>query len=439
MLTDLSAAQPPQQTDARPQTTVALMPCGFLFEDFFDTVNISFETFRTELTGGWMFNYIDALKLAGIRTVLFFVSARVNAPWHFIHEPTGATVWVLPGPKRHREFRQFHRRIKLPGKRFINSLDAYLILPLTPLAELLQQENCQAILFQDYERPGFDLSVFLGRGLNLPVFATFQGGRPSRNPIEQLIRRVALRFCAGLVIASQTEIDRVKQDYHLPPAKIAQIFNPMDVMNWQSVDQTAARQALNLPLDARIVITHGRIDIVQKGLDILLQAWKQICTARPDQNLCLLLVGTGKDSPVLRQQIVELQLTNIVWVDEYVRDRTLLWQYISAADIYVLASRHEGFPVAPVEAMTCGLPVVAANAPGVADILAGGEASGGLIVPCEDSAALAQALERLLDDKTLRHQLGQRARQRAEAYFSLEAIGKQLSGFLNLTDSISHF
>jgi glycosyltransferase involved in cell wall biosynthesis len=56
-------------------------------------------------------------------------------------------------------------------------------------------------------------------------------------------------------------------------------------------------------------------------------------------------------------------------------------QYLSVADVYVFPSRHEGFPVAPLEAMACGLPIVAAYAPGICDILSEGEESGGLVVP----------------------------------------------------------
>lgn len=86
--------------------------------------------------------------------------------------------------------------------------------------------------------------------------------------------------------------------------------------------------------------------------------------------------------------------------------------------------------MAPLEAMACGLPVVAADASGVSDIIENGEASGGLLVPRGDATALALALSRVLDDEVWGRQMGQLARRRVEDCFSLEAVGKQLRGFL---------
>lgn len=141
-------------------------------------------------------------------------------------------------------------------------------------------------------------------------------------------------------------------------------------------------------------------------------------------------MGTGPDSARLRGLIAAAGLRGVHWSDEYLSDREVMRTYLSAADAYVLASRHEGFPVAPLEAMACGLPVVAADAPGVANILVGGEVSGGLVVPVNDAPALAMALGRVIDDPEWSEELGRRSRCRVEAAFSLEVVGRQLREIL---------
>jgi glycosyltransferase involved in cell wall biosynthesis len=108
----------------------------------------------------------------------------------------------------------------------------------------------------------------------------------------------------------------------------------------------------------------------------------------------------------------------------------VLQQYLWAADVYAFPSRLEGFPLAPIEAMCCGLPVVAADAPGVPDIFEGGEAHGGIIVPRGDSKAFLCALRRVLEDENLRIQLSQNARCRAENCFAPKTVGKQLRDVL---------
>jgi len=414
---------------AVPQSTIALFSSGDLFEDFHDTIGVSLETFRDELTGGWLFNYVDALRQAGVQTVLFFVSARVSETLRFTHVATGAKVCVLPAPKIYRAIRDYTSRFTLFSG-FKSTLASYLATPLGLLSRELRRESCEAILCQEHEYVRFDVCVLLGQFMRLPVFATFQGKRDHKSRLEDILRPFALRACTGLIIAPQTEIERVRACYGMPTAKIARIFNPMDVASWRAIDRNEARAVLQIPIAARVVMYHGRIDIGQKGLDILLDAWNQVCCQRPEKDLRLLLVGTGSDANELRQRIATMQLRGVLWVDEYVRDRTAIQRYLSAADVYTLPSRYEGFPVAPIEAMACGLPVVAADASGVSDIFEGGEASGGLVVPCGDATALALALGRVLDNEAWGRELGKRARCRVEEYFSLEVIGKQLRDFL---------
>ena len=429
----------------RPGPTIALLHWGDLIEDFLDTIGVSFEAFCNEMTGGWMFGYIDALRLAGVRTVLFCISARVTEPMRYTHKPTGATICVLPAPRIYhlarrrtpnpdkwtlsKAFGDVHgvRRILLT---ILKDILPYLATPLNVLARELRREGCQAILCQEYEYARFDACVLLGQLMRLPVFATFQGGDFQMSRLERPVRPLTLRACAGLIVATQTEAQRVRTCYGVPPAKLARIFNPLDLEMWNAMDRTQARTALGIPIDAQVVVWHGRIDIHNKGLDVLMDAWEQVCRDRPHRDLRLLLVGTGSDADELRDRIATMQIQGVLWVNEYVRDRTAMRQYLSAADVYTLPSRHEGFPVAPIEAMACGLPVVAADAPGVPDIFEGGEASGGLVVPRGDATALALALGSVLDNEAWGRELGLRARYRVEDCFSLEAIGKQLRDFL---------
>jgi glycosyltransferase involved in cell wall biosynthesis len=113
-----------------------------------------------------------------------------------------------------------------------------------------------------------------------------------------------------------------------------------------------------------------------------------------------------------------------------VHDRALLRLHLSAADVFAFPSRHEGFPVAPMEAMACGVPVVATPAGGVPDILDRGEEAGGVIVPHESVDELAAGLERYLEDVDRASRVGAAGRARAQANFSLSAVGRQLRDFM---------
>jgi len=423
--------------------TVALIDWSHLLEDFLDNIGVTFEAFRTGMTGGWMFGYVEALRSAGCRTVLFCVSARVAQVARFEHGPTGATICVLPAPASYRRARlrvpnpyavslaEAAGELRGPGRwraAFLKELSPYLATPLRALARELRREGCDVILCQDYEHARFDSCVLLGRLKGLRVYGTFQGGNWQLSRFERPLRPLALRACSGLVVGSSVEADRLRRRYRLPASKMARIFNPIDLRMWPPPDRTMARLALGIPGAARVVAWHGRVDLHRKGLDVLVAAWGAIRRARPGRDLRLLLLGSGRDAPALRALLGDDP--GILWIDEYVNDRAVIRRHLAAADVYAFPSRNEGFPVAPVEAMACGLPVVAADAPGVADILGEGDGAAGTIVPAGDAGAFARALGSLLDDESLSASLGARARRRAEERFSHESVGRELRAFL---------
>jgi glycosyltransferase involved in cell wall biosynthesis len=417
----------PRQPVAQP--TVALVAWGDRFEDFYGRLGVTLDDFRERLVGDWMFNYVEALRCVGVRTVLFFASAHVQAPTRFLHRPTGTTVCVLPSPRIHQQARGLQDRF-WPDSTTMLTVSSYLSTPLRLLARELRRQRCDVILCQDYEYPRFDLCVPLGRLLQLPVFATFQGAARTVGPVEYGLRRLALRASAGLIIGARSERARVQARYRVPAARLAPIPNPVDVGAWRAVDRAQARTSLGIPAEARVVGWHGRVELLRKGLDVLLEAWKRVSDARPAAPLLLVLVGTGRDAGELRRRLEAFRFDNVRWVDRYVHDRGLLARYLSAADVYAFPSRHEGFAVATLEAMACGLPVVAADAPGAADLLEGGERSGGILVPRADAGAFAAALGCLLDDEQRSRRLGTRARHQVEQRFSLEKVGAELRELL---------
>jgi starch synthase len=213
---------------------------------------------------------------------------------------------------------------------------------------------------------------------------------------------------------------------------VAAVPNPLDLDAWPVGDRSAARRELGVAADAGVVAWHGRVELDRKGLDTLADAWALVTRARPGRDLVLLLCGTGPDAAGLRERFAASGAPGVRWHDEYVLDRAPIRRHLAAADVGVLPSRHEGFPVALAEMMASGRAVVATGAPGVADLLPGGEAEGGLVVPPSDVLALAAALGSLLDDRSRAHELGARARARAAAALSPAAVGAALVDALGL-------
>lgn len=420
---------------------VALLPWGHVIEDYLDAAGLTFASFCNELTGGWMFGYVEALKRAGIETVIVCVSGR-QPPGRCIHGPTGAEIRVLPASPVYRRLRPLMRdpygwsfermfgnaRRGRRRLRLVRVLAPYAATPPVALARVLREARCSVVLCQEYEDPRFDVSVVVGRLLGLPVFATFQGGDYQLSRAERLARPAALRACAGLIATTAQEETRLRLRYALPAARIHRIPNPIDLSAWQPLPREQARSGLGVPAGARVAIWHGRVEIHNKGLDVLLEAWRLVREQQPTEDPRLLLLGDGPDAEKLDARLAAR--SDVRRVPHDLIQPPSLRAYLALADVYVFPSRHEGAPVEPIEAMACGLPVVAADVPGVVDILAGGERDGGILVPRGDPESLAGALVRLLGAPELSERLGAQARRRVEETCSAEVVGGQLRAVL---------
>src|SRR5437868_7032741 len=87
---------------------VAILPWGDVIEDYLDSIGVTRDEFCQEMTGGWLFNYVDALKRSGVRSAIYCITARPSTrkTTCLIHRPTGAEIVFLPVPRAYQMARR---------------------------------------------------------------------------------------------------------------------------------------------------------------------------------------------------------------------------------------------------------------------------------------------------------------------------------------------
>jgi len=236
--------------------------------------------------------------------------------------------------------------------------------------------------------------------------------------VKQLLKRAdAIMVSSPNMIKTSPWLQPVKDKCVVVPFGID--AGPFRLTDEVSAKAAAIRQKYGSPL----ILFVGRL-IYYKGLDYLLDAMKGV-------DAQLLIVGNGVLEAELREQAKTLGIASRVHFVGRATDAELP-AYYHACDLFVLPSvaNSEAFGFVQLEAHACGKPVVSTNLPtGVP--YANLDGVTGLIVPPKDSVALAEAIDRLLRDDTLRQKLGAQAKTRVETEFSREALAKSVLEIYN--------
>jgi D-inositol-3-phosphate glycosyltransferase len=236
----------------------------------------------------------------------------------------------------------------------------------------------------------------------------------SENETELRISSEA-RIIAGadrVICATEQERDFVRQLYAADPTKLAVIPLGVDLDRFRPADKDSARAALGLK-DERIILFVGRIEPL-KGVDILINAAAML---ESDVDCSVLIVGGDESSTAqlktLRDLARERGIEHRVAFAGAV-DHDKLPLYYNAADVCVVPSHYESFGLVAVEAMASGVPVIASRVGGLAGTVKDGET--GYLVPWLCPEPFAERIEMLLENESLRRNLGGAARDAVGRY-----------------------
>ncbi|MBT9537521.1 MAG: glycosyltransferase family 4 protein [Nitrospirae bacterium] len=190
-------------------------------------------------------------------------------------------------------------------------------------------------------------------------------------------------------------------------------------------DKYAIKKRLGIEADKKIITFSGRL-VQRKRVDLLLRAVSKIVKARRD--IRVVILGHGELLEDLQGLAPELSIREYVSFKGFVSN---ILDYLHVADIFVLTSDMEGMPNSLLEAMACGLPVIATRIGGVVDIVE--DKKNGLLVAAGDEEELKDAILKLLGDEQLSKSISQEAYKTIrENYYIDKVADKYISLYQRL-------
>lgn len=255
------------------------------------------------------------------------------------------------------------------------------------------------------------------------------------------VEKTAYHNADGIIAVSEAMKRDVQELYGVLPDKIRVIPNGIDLNQYKPTLNPGVLRTYHINPDQPFILFVGRITR-QKGIIHLVNALKYLrsgvqvvlCAGAPDTEE----IGREMAEKVSRARAESPN--DIIWIAEIVPRDNLISLYTHAR-LFVCPSVYEPFGIINLEAMACETPVIASAVGGIPEVVVDGET--GLLVPFEPVSAsdfeprqperfsqdLAAAINRLLDSPERIQEMGRRARQRVEAYFSWTSIAQRTLAF----------
>ena len=306
--------------------------------------------------------------------------------------------WFRPAMPRHEQQQQidvyYPRFLSFPG--VLKSLDG-LFMALGSLSLMWRLRRSFRFNLSDahFAFPDGDAATLLGRWFRVPVTITLRGTEVPLSRYRWRRRRMLLALQrAARVFAVAGSLKRHVTGMGIPGDKIRVVGNGVDINKFTPVPRADARQQLQLAEDARVLVSVGGL-VERKGFHRVIEVLPALKEAFPTLRY-LVIGGPGPEGDWgsrLEQQVADLGLQDTVQFLGSMPGEQLKLP-LSAANVFVLATRNEGWANVFLEAMACGLPVVTTDVGGNAEVVCRAEL--GMLVPPGDSGALRQALHEAL-------------------------------------------
>lgn len=280
---------------------------------------------------------------------------------------------------------------------------------LAQLRQFVREHHIDVVHTHGYKADVY--AFFALRRSRIPIVATCHNWLDTDLKVKlygTLDRMVLRRFAAIAVVSGALRTTLLQ--IGLPAEKLYLIPNGIDAAPFR---QAAAHPVPHLHAAGRIGII-GRLS-PEKGVDLFVQAAAVVHRQHPETQF--LIAGDGPERSTLESLAAQLGLSQHV---HFLGRSETMPEFLASLDLVVSASRMEGLPMTLLEAMASGRPIVATTVGEIPTVLDGGKA--GLLVPPENSHALAEAILTLLDDPNLRRTYADRAAHRVATSFSADQM-----------------
>jgi glycosyltransferase involved in cell wall biosynthesis len=233
-------------------------------------------------------------------------------------------------------------------------------------------------------------AVQAGRMLGVPVIVGSIGSDLRRigDPFTRHFVGRTLREASGVITVSE-ELGQRALTFGVPPEKVGTILNGCDRSVFYPGSREQARRDVGYGNGGELILFVGSL-LRTKGLAELLAAFKRLSLSKPD--LRLGIIGDGPFAGEIRAFVERESLHDRVLILGY-KPSSEVAVWMRAADLFCLPSYSEGCPNVVVEALACGLPIVATSVGGITELV--GDSSG-VLLPARDDRALEAAIEKAL-------------------------------------------